>query len=509
MSRRSITDEEIGFIKAMLAQKMKNRDIQFYFNRQDRPVNSGRITQIRDGSYGPEIAAATDAELAAFLSSFKPLAVGVAVPQATPSTPLSRTDLARSLFTKLPDGRWKLQDGETDQHECKQDFDAKNLFGMLRAIAALSNNRGGYVFLGVSNVDCIVTGIDGGFDGFDVAKLLDKAKTQLAPTPRITAKGSFVLDGLTVGFIHVDPHPDRPVVVCRDGGGRGELCEGDILFRYAGQSARIKFADLRSMLEERDRRARMALAEAVGKLATIGTAKALILDTDKNLLAADGREILIDEELAKQINFIREGQFDEVDGAPALKLVGEVKPVNVIPDVQAKLVPKAISQEDILTAFLDQAAVAEPLEYIRAAVSQSRKWLPVHYFVKLSSKTPTEITADLAKLETSHQTKRANDIAHIEGKQPAFAKTVTKKAVNYVNEFENGIINAHSDAADVTCFCQGILGSKSTKASLQDVVAALAHCRAICLAAQDMNALGIVFKAACRIDEMFFGTPKI
>jgi hypothetical protein len=92
------------------------------------------------------------------------------------------------------------------------------------------------------------------------------------------------------------------------------------------------------------------------------------LDTDKNVLAADGREILIDEELAKQINFIREGQFDEVDGAPALKLIGEVKPVNVIQDAQAKLVPKAISQEDILSAFLDQNAVAEPLEYIRAAV---------------------------------------------------------------------------------------------------------------------------------------------
>ena len=40
---RSISDEEIGLIKALLARGERNVDIQFYFNRQDRPVNSGRI----------------------------------------------------------------------------------------------------------------------------------------------------------------------------------------------------------------------------------------------------------------------------------------------------------------------------------------------------------------------------------------------------------------------------------------------------------------------------------
>ncbi len=51
MPRRSITDEEIGLIKAMLARGMANKDIQFYFNRQDRSVNSGRVTQIKQRTY--------------------------------------------------------------------------------------------------------------------------------------------------------------------------------------------------------------------------------------------------------------------------------------------------------------------------------------------------------------------------------------------------------------------------------------------------------------------------
>ncbi|MEZ0018022.1 hypothetical protein [Sinorhizobium fredii] len=47
-------------IKAMLAREMKNKDIQFYFYRQDRAVNSGRITQIRDKSHGPEVPQASE-----------------------------------------------------------------------------------------------------------------------------------------------------------------------------------------------------------------------------------------------------------------------------------------------------------------------------------------------------------------------------------------------------------------------------------------------------------------
>jgi hypothetical protein len=67
----SITDEEIALIKAMLGRGMKNKNIQFFFNRPDRAVNSGRITGIKDGNYGnsASISAATDAELDAFLLS--------------------------------------------------------------------------------------------------------------------------------------------------------------------------------------------------------------------------------------------------------------------------------------------------------------------------------------------------------------------------------------------------------------------------------------------------------
>ena len=70
MPRRNLSDHEISLIKAMLDRGHRNQDIQFRFNRPDRPVNSGRISGIRSGSYGnaAAIPAASASELDAFLA---------------------------------------------------------------------------------------------------------------------------------------------------------------------------------------------------------------------------------------------------------------------------------------------------------------------------------------------------------------------------------------------------------------------------------------------------------
>ncbi|MBB4641493.1 AlbA family DNA-binding domain-containing protein [Rhizorhapis suberifaciens] len=502
MAKRSIHDEEIGLIKAMLGRGMKNRDIQFYFNRQDRPVNSGRITGIRDGSYGPEVPTAEKSALDTFLASFKAAEIGAVISGPAPATEPSRAERARALFEKLEDGSWRLKDGETDQHECKKEFDPKKLSAVLCAIAAMSNNRGGYLFVGVSNSDCKAVGIGDGFANFDVAKLMDKVKVHLAPTPVITTKEVVDLDGTTVGFIHLEPHPHKPVIVCKDDGDK--LKEGEILFRYAGQSSRIKFTDLRELLAERDRKAQLALAGAAGKLATVGTANALILDTDKNVLDADGREILIDEELAKGINFIREGHFDEVDGAPTLKLVGEVKAVNVQSLLAEKHIDKAISQERILEAFLAQETVTNPKEYVLAAVSQPRKWLPLFYFTNQASLTPTAMIDEVKALATSQKEKKKTVIKRLSGKEKAHTSSPTKKASSVAFDVEQGTAKVPTKLEDVGTFCQAICSISKTKMSLTDALASLKQCYD--LAAADSNALSFVFKAACRIDELFFQT---
>jgi hypothetical protein len=153
MLARTVTDTEIGLIKAMLARGMKNRDIQFYFNRQDRPVNSGRITQIRSGNYGPNAIRATDPALDAFLTTFAPREVGALIRGAAAKLPLA--DRAKAHFERRGSSGWYLKTHETDQAECKQSFGLRpdNRFGpTLRAIAGLANNCGGFLFFGIEEL---------------------------------------------------------------------------------------------------------------------------------------------------------------------------------------------------------------------------------------------------------------------------------------------------------------------------------------------------------------------
>src|SRR4029079_17452395 len=84
MAKRSISDREISLIKAMLLRGMKNKDVQFFFNRPDLPVNTGRISGIGDGSYSnsADIAGVSDEDLDDFLATFRPTEGGANIEAA-------------------------------------------------------------------------------------------------------------------------------------------------------------------------------------------------------------------------------------------------------------------------------------------------------------------------------------------------------------------------------------------------------------------------------------------
>lgn len=56
----------------------------------------------------------------------------------------------------------------------------------------------------------------------------------------------------------------------------------------------------------------------------------MVISTEDTLLEKQAGPLVIDQTLAKQLQFIKEGKFVEKDGAKALKLVGEVVPVDAV-----------------------------------------------------------------------------------------------------------------------------------------------------------------------------------
>lgn len=514
MAARSISDGEIALIKAMLARGMKNKDIQFYFNRQDRAVNSGRITGIRMGNYGDAatISAADEATLNRFLETFCASEIeatnNAALTPGQSQSSVSKEAIA-ALFHQGADTVWRLTEGESDTTECKAGFGLKHSHQWVKAIAALANNRGGYVLFGVADgghkgaagqdLSYAVVGLGSDeFTKIDPAEITNKLRSVLDPTPRIEIATRHIGE-ILIGVIHVEQHPSRPVIALKTEGG-DKIKEGDIFYRYPGQSIRIKYSDLRAMLDQRDRQARLDVMPMVERLLALGPQRALVADLEEGVLANGRGRIVIDPDLVKNINFIREGDFDEVAGAPTLKLIGEVVPVDHI-DIRSRGV---LTDDVFLRNFLARQTISQPTEYIRyAAVGGRAAWLPIGYFAKQAGFSRTAVRELVAGLPGDTAQKKVL-LARIDRADSA-KKSYAGSPKAIVKKLMVGQLIEPTDAKSGASVAQAICGlTEAGTLTLEDILGLLARCLAVIDAEGRTPARSFVRRAACRVDELFF-----
>jgi hypothetical protein len=520
LAKRSIEDNEIALIKAMIIRGMKNKDIQFLFNRPDRPVNSGRITNIAAGTYAnsKDVEAANDEDLEKFILNGRKNGsfAGVKIPiiGKVPSPAPGPVDLETlsNMFAKDKSGVWRFVAGETDQHECKLGFGFKHSGQWLKAIAALANNRGGYVLFGVHDKDekaidgldrsYAVLGLeDDSFNSADPAEFAKRVKSALDPTPRFQI-ASFSVDGKNVGVIHVEQHPSRPVIVTRPEGDK--MREGDIFFRYPGQSDRIKYSDLRGILDARDAQARRDVLPMIEKLIALGPTRALVADLSEGKLGDGERQIVIDSELVKQIKFVREGDFAQKDGALALKLVGEIKELSNGSVGPGRLYRDAVLEEDIVRNFLEQTKVERPEAYVRANLDHQRKWLPMFYYVVMAGKSPSEIADLIVKEKTTHSRKKKDMLDKLGGKLSAKSTPTTSVVRALVKAISDGPCTEPADAKQAYNLAQAVTSLRSTKGELGSFLIALQKAKEIAETTSHSGLMAAVCRAACRLDEIFF-----
>lgn len=517
MATRTITDEEISLMKAMINRGMKNKDVQFFFNRPNRPVNSGRISGIRAGTYSnsADIEPATDNGLDAFLAKFKPTEVSatVSVPSSAVSKaaggPTNPATLA-SMFEKDKSGIWRFRHGESDRHECKESFGFKYADKWLRAVAALANNIGGYVLFGVKDKTVVdgklakdsyqVLGLGSTeFEHADPGDFSKRIKSPFDPTPRVESV-VLDLDDLKIGVLYVHQHAGRPVIATKNEG--SNIKEGDIFFRYPGQSARIKYSDLRAILDERDRQAREQILPMVAKLLSLGPRDAMVADLADGILSDEKRTILIGADLLDRIKFIREGEFSEVEGEPTLRLVGEVQAV----DSTGATVRKGfVTPVDLIQQFFDLSSPYDPREYIRCAIEGGNgAWLPMHYYARLAKLNRSQLaefimtTAAPPKRKTMYRDRAIGAIS-------AF-HSASGQAACFLSALKEGKLPEVKDATDAANVGRAVAGlTTKPMASLEDMLALLRNCTEIVLGSTRPSWMSTIRRGIARLDELYFG----
>ena len=117
---------------------------------------------------------------------------------------------------------------------------------------------------------------------------------------------------------------------------------------------------------------------------------------------ANGR-FYVSEELLPKLQFVREGHFVEDEGAPALRLVGDLQLAEG-PVIQATVqIPTPIHEPQIIRAFLDREAVPSPTEYLKAICFEQSHYFPIYFFIQQTTETIDETIELLQSLEARGQ----------------------------------------------------------------------------------------------------------
>lgn len=111
-------------------------------------------------------------------------------------------------------------------------------------------------------------------------------------------------------------------------------------------------------------------------------------------ITGNGGTIVLDRDLLDKIAFIKEGEFVEAKGKPALRLIGDIQEVDtgkIVVKETTKRVLKAIEPNDILLAFFNNQDVDEPLEYIKSICFATSANFPIYFLIKQSKLSISEV----------------------------------------------------------------------------------------------------------------------
>lgn len=317
------------------------------------------------------------------------------LPSEVALEPFSQANMDR-IFQVDSTHNDRITSRESSWLEFKQSFNWANWEKYARTGAAFANARGGYIVFGVGDKPRRLLGLSNNhFDEIDTETITKDFNSSFAPALEWQIH-AHVHDGKKFGLIFFWESMSKPVIATAN---RQEFKEGDILFRYRGKTERIRYPELQSLIEARQTRNLDSWMRFIQKIARIGVDNAAVLNFLDGTVSGPGGTLVIDESLLQKVRFIREGKFHERDGAPTLRLIGDVTPVpsNLVQPTRVREIPVAITVQDIVQAFCHQEDIPDTMPFIKQICFETSGNLPIYYFIQKSGLSRQEITKFVAE----------------------------------------------------------------------------------------------------------------
>ena len=202
--------------------------------------------------------------------------------------------------------------------EFKRSFTFAALAEYFRDFAAFANNRGGYILFGVEDSPRRPTGLSESalerFSSIDPRRITEPLLSLFAPVIDWEAEVVEVEDK-SFGVFRVEESSQKPVVAKKN---QGDVKDGEIYYRYRGQTRKIRHEELSRIIAERIERANNDWRDVLKEIGRIGASHVAVLDTTRAVARHGDTPVLaVDDVLGAKLG-MPHGQYVVREGSEAL-----------------------------------------------------------------------------------------------------------------------------------------------------------------------------------------------
>ena len=240
----------------------------------------------------------------------------------------------------------------------RNDLEYKESFGFIswakyaKSMAAFANNHGGYILFGIKNNPREIKGVNAAFSDFKQEKFTESLNSLFSPE-LLWDTGVVEFDSFSIGYIYTYEALDKPVMALKVESSE-KIGSGDIFYRYRARSEKIKYPEMRRIIELRANQEReriLKLMETIRKSDT--TNLGIVNYANGRFSTPYGADVTVDKRLVLQVlrkaKYIKSGSFDENGGTPVLKVTGsidlseEVPVPDIDPNIQYPYIQKELA----------------------------------------------------------------------------------------------------------------------------------------------------------------------
>lgn len=403
--------------------------------------------------------------------------------KSIPDNPLSPEALSK-IFKPLKSNPKLIGTKESVSVEYKAIFESGKIWKYAKTIAAFANHLGGYLIFGIKDKPHELIGMDKdslkGFNRLDPQNLYAMLSKHFSPEIRCEMY-VYEYEGKSFGVIYTYENKQKPVL-CRASHNNEDntgniIDEGDIYYRYSGSSAKIKFPELFEIIQNERNKVHEQWMRTLGQITSAGLEKVSVLDLESKALISDGAPVYIDEDLASQLSFVKEGHFVDNGGNPTLVLKGTVETATgAHPIAMPEKIPTTINDTEIIEAFLRDKNVQKPELYIKQICFQSSGNLPVYFFMKkgnLSVHDTLDLLNSIERSSSAKKTleKRLREQKKSQGSLGQITSESGRKKQYYHDRICRGYATPPSNSTELKYFLAAVRGMEANEVELhKDVV---------------------------------------